>query len=176
MNQQKNVLFNLFTSNEKNSMEVTQVPYETVQHMQTMMNIQSDLGELPTNFNNGEPFEFPSDQSFVIRPADMRRIEEFYEHYAKREIEEKEAKKFTEWDKNFFSNIDKDDVLNLLSVSDYLSLPDLLDIGCSFVASIIQGKSVPELREFFHIENDLSPEEEKKIIEEFKWCEEINKE
>ena len=52
----------------------------------------------------------------------------------------------------------------------------LLDIGCSYTASIIQGKSVEELRQFFHIENDLTPEEEKKIIEEFKWCEEINKE
>jgi len=72
--------------------------------------------------------------------------------------------------------------------ANYLNIKDLLDLTCAKVASMIKGKSPEQIREMFGIEvslllnlglffttnqqNDFTPEEEAKIREENKWCEE----
>jgi S-phase kinase-associated protein 1 len=47
-----------------------------------------------------------------------------------------------------------------------------LDLTCAKVASMIKGKTVEEIRETFSIKNDFTPEEEARVKEENKWCEE----
>lgn len=56
--------------------------------------------------------------------------------------------------------------------ANYLNIKSLLDLTCAKVASMIKGKSPEQIREMFGIENDFTPEEEEKIREENKWCEE----
>lgn len=81
-------------------------------------------------------------------------------------------------------------------------MKDLLDLGCKTVANMIKGKSVEgmytlkivcflawclssffanpksltlfflELRVTFHLKNEFTPEEEKKVREENEWCDE----
>ena len=48
----------------------------------------------------------------------------------------------------------------------------MLDLSCAKVASLIKNKSIQEIRKFFSIENDFTPEEEAQIMEENKWAEE----
>uniref|UniRef100_A0A915B6W6 Skp1-related protein n=1 Tax=Parascaris univalens TaxID=6257 RepID=A0A915B6W6_PARUN len=55
--------------------------------------------------------------------------------------------------------------------ANYLDVGELLSAGCKTIAALIKGKSVEELREFFHIENDFTPEEEARVREENAWCE-----
>ena len=44
--------------------------------------------------------------------------------------------------------------------ANYLDIKSLLELACARVASMIKNKSVQEIRTFFNIENDFTPEEE----------------
>ena len=76
-----------------------------------------------------------------------------------------------DWDKKFLE-IDQSLLIELIMAANYLNIKDLLDLTCAKVASMIKGKSPEQIREMFGIENDFTPEEEEKIREENKWCEE----
>ncbi|VDK56944.1 unnamed protein product [Anisakis simplex] len=58
---------------------------------------------------------------------------------------------------------DCNDLFELVQAANYLDVSDLLAAGCKQIAALIKGKTVEELREFFHIENDFTPEEEAKV-------------
>ena len=60
----------------------------------------------------------------------------------------------------------------MILAANYLDIKPLLDLSTAKVASLIKNKTVPEIREFFNIENDFTPEEEMQIMEENKWAEE----
>lgn len=76
-----------------------------------------------------------------------------------------------DFDKRFLE-IDQSLLIELIMAANYLNIKDLLDLTCAKVASMIKGKSPEQIREMFGIENDFTPEEEEKIREENKWCEE----
>lgn len=85
-----------------------------------------------------------------------------------------------EWDYNFlFHQLLKDHdekqhevLIDVIMAANFLNVKDLLDLTCACVASMIRGKSAEQIRALFNIENDFSPEEEEKIREENRWCEE----
>ena len=56
--------------------------------------------------------------------------------------------------------------------ANYLDIKSLLELSCAKVASLIKNKTVAEIRTFFNIENDFTPEEEAQIQEENRWAEE----
>lgn len=63
-------------------------------------------------------------------------------------------------------------LIDVIMAANFLNVRDLLDLTCACVASMIRGKSAEQIRELFNIENDFTPEEEEKIREENRWCEE----
>jgi len=77
----------------------------------------------------------------------------------------------SDWDQKFIE-IDQSLLIELIMAANYLNIKDLLDLTCAKVASMLKGKSPEQIREMFGIENDFTPEEEAKIREENKWCEE----
>lgn len=76
------------------------------------------------------------------------------------------------WDKEFMNTLEQSTLFDLIMAANYLECKDLLDLGCKTVANMIKGKSVEELRVTFHLKNEFTPEEEKKILEENEWCDE----
>ena len=56
--------------------------------------------------------------------------------------------------------------------ANYLDIKPLLDLATAKVACVIRAMTVPEIREYFGIENDFTPEEEAQILEENRWAEE----
>jgi S-phase kinase-associated protein 1 len=86
----------------------------------------------------------------------------------------------SEWDKAFlFTDLVKDHdekqhelLIDVIMAANFLNVKELLDLTCACVASMIKGKSPEEIRALFNIENDFTPEEEEKIREENRWCEE----
>ena len=72
-----------------------------------------------------------------------------------------------------FVNEEQETLFNLMNVANDLNIKPLLDITCPKVASMIKGKTPEEIRKTFNIVNDFTPEEEAKVREENKWCEEI---
>ena len=59
-----------------------------------------------------------------------------------------------------YINLEQEVLFELIMASNYLDIKPLLELSCSKVASIIKNKSIQEIRKFFNIENDFSPEEE----------------
>ncbi|EZG45864.1 putative Skp1 family protein [Gregarina niphandrodes] len=74
-----------------------------------------------------------------------------------------------EWDYKF-TCVEIPTVFELILAANYLDIPGLADLCCARVASEIRGRSVEEIRALFQIENDFTPEEEKQIREENRWC------
>ncbi|KAG8347193.1 Cyclin A/CDK2-associated protein [Trypanosoma vivax] len=63
-------------------------------------------------------------------------------------------------------------LIDVIMAANFLNVRDLLDLTCACVANMIRGKSAEEIRTLFNIESDFTPEEEEKIREENRWCEE----
>ena len=76
-----------------------------------------------------------------------------------------------EWDIEYV-NIEKEILFELILAANYMDIKPLLDLCCAKVASMIRGKTVEQIRSEFNIVNDFTPEEEARIREENKWCEE----
>ena len=73
---------------------------------------------------------------------------------------------------NEYINVDQEMLFELVMAANYLDVKPLLELSCAKVASLIKGKSIQEIRQFFQIENDFSPEEEEQVMQENKWAEE----
>ena len=74
------------------------------------------------------------------------------------------------WYANYI-NVEQEMLFELIMASNYLDIKPLLELSCAKVASMIKNKSIQEIRKFFNIENDFTPEEEQQIMEENKWAE-----
>ena len=71
-----------------------------------------------------------------------------------------------------YVNVDQEMLFEIVMAANYLDIKPLLELSCAKVASLIKGKSVQEIRDFFNIENDFTPEEEAQVMEENRWAEE----
>ena len=78
----------------------------------------------------------------------------------------------TPWYTDFVNNLEQEELFELILASNYLDIKPLLELTCAKVATMIKNKSIPDIRKFFSIENDFTPEEEAQIMEENKWAEE----
>jgi S-phase kinase-associated protein 1 len=76
-----------------------------------------------------------------------------------------------DWDKKYLQ-IDQSVIIELIMASNYLNIKDLLDLTCAKTAHALKGKTTEQIREMFGIVNDFTKEEQEKIREENKWCEE----
>ncbi|XP_062178161.1 SKP1-like protein 1A [Alnus glutinosa] len=74
-----------------------------------------------------------------------------------------------EWDADFV-NVNPDTLIDLTLAANYLESQELLDLTCRAVADQIKRRSVEEIREFFNIDNDYTPEEEEEERSNIKWA------
>ncbi|XP_010920060.1 SKP1-like protein 14 [Elaeis guineensis] len=82
---------------------------------------------------------------------------------------EEEEKQLMEWDKEF-AKLDRDELFDLINAASFLNTKPLLDLCCQTVADTIKDMSVPDVRDYFGIESDFTPEEEAKIRNDNKWA------
>lgn len=78
----------------------------------------------------------------------------------------------SEWYAQYI-DIDQQTLFAVILAANYMEIQPLLDLSCAKVATMIKGKSPEEIRQTFNIVNDFTPEEEKQIREENKWCDEV---
>ena len=69
----------------------------------------------------------------------------------------------SDWDKKLF-DLEIDDLLELYQISDYLEICSLTHAMAKYIAGLIELKTPEEIRQMFHIENDLDKNKEKKIV------------
>ncbi|GMR60030.1 hypothetical protein PMAYCL1PPCAC_30225 [Pristionchus mayeri] len=63
-------------------------------------------------------------------------------------------------------------IFDLLVAANYLDIKGLMDNVAKTIANIIKGKAPQEIRDYFHIVNDFTKEEEETIRKENSWCDE----
>ena len=72
------------------------------------------------------------------------------------------------WDAEFVK-VDQATLFDLILAANYLNIKGLLDLTCQTVADMMKGKTPEEIREIFHIKNDLTKEEDE-IRRENQWA------
>ncbi|KAL3137111.1 hypothetical protein ABBQ32_006689 [Trebouxia sp. C0010 RCD-2024] len=87
------------------------------------------------------------------------------DEHAKRALE----KTMTQWDKDFI-DVDQNVLYFVTLAANYLNIKDLLGLCCQTVADIIKGKTPDEIRAYFNIKNDFTPEEEEEVRRENQWA------
>ena len=63
-------------------------------------------------------------------------------------------------------DVDQALLFDIVLAANYLDIKPLLKLGSAKIASLIKGKSIEEIRQFFQMDNDFTPEEEANIREE----------
>lgn len=65
-----------------------------------------------------------------------------------------------------------DTLIDVILAANFLQIRELRDLSCATVASMIKGKTPDQIQALFNIDSDFTPEEEERIREENRWCEE----
>jgi len=76
------------------------------------------------------------------------------------------------WERQFL-DVDQGTLFHMILAAHYLGIKPLLDLTCKYVADMIKGKTPEQIRAYFNIVNDFTPEEEEQMRRENAWCEDI---
>jgi len=71
------------------------------------------------------------------------------------------------FDAKFVDDIDLDTLMKLLLAANYMDIKSLLELICAKVASMMKGKTAPQIRKAFNIREEFTPEEYEEIKEKF---------
>ena len=63
-------------------------------------------------------------------------------------------------------DVDQALLFDLALAANYLNIKPLLKLASARIAALIKGKPIEEIRAFFKMENDFTPEEEERVREE----------
>jgi S-phase kinase-associated protein 1 len=69
-------------------------------------------------------------------------------------------------DKEFLSDWDESITVSMVKASAFLNCPELHQLSCAKLASLLLGKSIEEIRVTLGVQNDFSPEEEAALRKE----------
>ncbi|MCO5558998.1 hypothetical protein L7F22_012589 [Adiantum nelumboides] len=75
-----------------------------------------------------------------------------------------------QWNARFVSVLDKQALFHLLEAANFLNIQSLLDVTCQRVAELLVSKPPEEVRSYFEIANDFTPEEEAQLRQENQWA------
>ncbi|GAB4832417.1 hypothetical protein Ancab_006434 [Ancistrocladus abbreviatus] len=92
--------------------------------------------------------------------------------YCKKHSEDIPAAELKEWDNDTYLNEPYEVIMAVIVAANYLEMNELTNLTCMRIANTIRKMTVEQVREFFGIENDFTPEEEAKIREDHKWAHE----
>ncbi|CAM0950833.1 unnamed protein product [Alopecurus aequalis] len=69
-----------------------------------------------------------------------------------------------------FIKVDTAILFEIILAANFLNIKGLLDLSCQTVAEMIKGYTVEQVRAFFNIKNDFTPEEEAAVRAENQWA------
>ncbi|CAE6076069.1 unnamed protein product [Arabidopsis arenosa] len=92
------------------------------------------------------------------------------EYCKKHVFESNEEEDLKKWDTEFMKKMKQSIVFDVMMAANYLNIQSLIDLTCKTVAGFLSGKTPEEIRAYFKIENDFTPEEEAEILRENQWA------
>ena len=75
----------------------------------------------------------------------------------------------SEWKEKMIKSVPSPTLLQVMKLSEYLCLTTLSEEIAKIIAPRIQGKDLPAIRLELGVENDLTPEAEKALLDEYAW-------
>jgi len=151
-------------------------PFHLALHCQTLKNLLEDTASI-SQTNPSEPIEIPLQDIKESTLLTIRQYLELY-HVNSEDIEknaEAEAQRSSKvsvrtWEQRFVT-LPQQELFELVHASNFLDMKRMFDVACQGLANLIAGKTPDQIRETFGIENDVTPEEEKQMYQEFEWME-----
>lgn len=78
------------------------------------------------------------------------------------------------WEADYISRLTGDDMLKVVTASNFLDIAPLTKLLCKSIADFIKDKTIEEIREYLDIPDNDTPEQKKQIEQELKWLEDEN--
>jgi S-phase kinase-associated protein 1 len=152
-------------SSDKQSFKVTEeVAYQSEMIKNMLEELDDPSAAVPVPNVDGETLskvlEYCKHHSQVAKELAAEQDE------AKKRSKERELQ---QWDKQYIT-VDQAVLYHVIMAANYLNIKNLLDLCCQTVADIIKGKTPEEIRAYFKIENDFTPEEEEEVRRENQWA------
>ncbi|KAI3991949.1 hypothetical protein MKX01_012894 [Papaver californicum] len=88
--------------------------------------------------------------------------------YCKKHVKAALKEMMVKWDEEFVK-VDQYTLFDLILASNYLNIRNLLDLTTQKVADTNKSMTPEQIRKYFYIKNDFSPEEEEKVRKEHQW-------
>ncbi|KAI0849555.1 Skp1-domain-containing protein [Daldinia vernicosa] len=85
-------------------------------------------------------------------------------------IYERPADVIPEWDRAFIGRLNKEQLFELITAVNFFDIDELFDYCAKTIAIIIQDMSTEQMREYFGVENDFTPEEEAQLRKDHGWA------
>jgi len=143
------------TNNTKKETKVElKVPKKAIMLSQTITHMIQDIPQ--------EDDKIPIEN---VRPEIMEKVIEYCIFHCEKHTEREEES----WDRDFFNSLSTEVLFECVLAADFLHIQSLLKSGCKRIADSIRGKSVQEMRQYFGVKNDFTPEEEERIMKENEW-------
>jgi len=79
-------------------------------------------------------------------------------------------KQLSDWDKKFVHFDDHFEFFDFFHLVNVMGVPSLMSLVSITCAKQISGMSVEEMRTYFNVKNDFTPEEEEELRKEFSWA------
>jgi len=115
-----------------------------------------------------------------VQKSALKKVVEFCERHTEnpmpqisRPIKNNDMKLIVgEWDANYI-DIEQEVLFKVILAANYLDIPDLLDLGCAKIASMIKNKTPDEIKDLFNIDKNSTSEEEEQVRKENPWIFEV---
>lgn len=131
-----------------------------------------------SGFIKGLLDDYPDNDTVQVKEVNatiLEKVKVFLDKYEKEEPQEikRPIENFKdsagEWNANFIE-VDRDTIFEIIMAANYMDIKPLLELAAAKVASKIKGKTTEQIITTLNLQNEFTPEEEMKIIEENAWC------
>lgn len=161
----------IFESEPKNELIVTDIEIFGISN--TVKNLIDDFKDLEKQESvNMKEIPLPQNISYETMEKVVRFCTKFRE--SPFEIKNDEERSFCykegDWYKEFIEEQDQNSIFSLVTASNYFDIQPLLNLSLYYIAQQLSKRSVDEIREYFGIESNFTPEEEEKIKQELAWA------
>ena len=147
---------------ESSDKKVFPVDVEVAKKSITLRDLMTNLG-IEDGDEDGDPIPLPK-----VDAANLERLLQWAKEHkddppAPTDDETKyRTDNISDFDKEFF-NMDQAALLQLIHAANFMNMPDLLLTACKTVANIIKERDVDQIRDYFHIKNDFTEEQEEHV-------------